>query len=578
MFLGISIIASVLLHVLIWQVAANVHVNLIPYAEPIDRPNRPMTVRSVDLSDVKPPETRAPELVKEQMFEAQESQLHSLFEREKLIERPKPQLQPRLSGLGRDVLRKVVSIPKEENSRRGAGDAPRSTPPPDLLAISSPDVLPQQAREGRRMIPDIERQTLSGDALSSIASTRPGSGVGTPENVDLGMRMQLPTRRPSDLPPPLRDLTEESQEQAPMLPERVEPPPQQRPPETITEPANVLDPLLKVDVKVHWEDRAGGDGYFSVTISPNEAADRLATVPKDVLFLVDSSASIGLAKLNRFKEGLGLALDYLQPEDRFNVVAFRDDPSPLFRQMQAVTPERLGLAREFVGDLRSRGRTDVYAGVAPFVMSARPDPNRPYLIFLLSDGRSTTGDELANDEFIERVTRQNRANASIFSFSAGDNANVFLMDYLAYKNRGFSVHHETLEGAVGRIAQYFGGLTDVIVYDLSCRITGDLQADVYPRQLPNLFRGHPLTVYGKVPADTAEIGIQVRGRNQQGEQEELVLSANLQEAEQVGPDLATNWAAQKIYYLISEWIVTNDGTTWSEIQALADRHSIIVPY
>jgi hypothetical protein len=123
-----------------------------------------------------------------------------------------------------------------------------------------------------------------------------------------------------------------------------------------------------------------------------------------------------------------------------------------------------------------------------------------------------------------------------------------------------------------------GGLSDVVVADLSCRITGNLQEDIYPRQLQHLFRGHALTVYGKVPPKAKALGIQVKGRNRQGKAEELVLSFDLADATKVGAELATAWAAQKIYYLIGEWTVTGDEALRKEIAVLANQYSILVPY
>jgi len=567
LYLALAIVGSIIVHVALWQVANLVQMQALDELSPIERPDRRVHVKSVDLRELVRQRLPPQEEIRERILREQEQQLHALFQKEHLVVPPKtPDLKPQLTGLGRDLLKKVVTMAKPQAGDGGQGVAPRSSPPPEILAIKARELPPQRDMGERSLIPEIDRQLLVGTLVSSIATSNPGTGVGSPEGVGIGMRLGLPSRPMTELPPLPASVARPVQHPA-------------RPvdPQTLTQPANLLDPLLRVNVRTWWEPK-GGAGYYEVEINANEKADRLITIPKDALFLVDSSASIGFSKLRQFVHGLSLALDYLQPEDRFNVVAFRENPQPLFDNYVPVTAERLDQARAFLRDLSSRGRTDVYAGIAPFVTPPRADETRPYLIFLLSDGRTTTGHELANNEFIRRVTQENRSAASIFSYSAGDNSNLFLMDYLSYKNRGFSLHVKEIDGSATELTTYVGGLTDIIVADLACRVTGNLGEEVYPRQLQHLFRGHPLTVYGKVPAGTREIAIQVRGHNREGKTEELIVTADLAKTEAADDELARRWAAQKIYFLISEWTIRNDDAIRKQIQALADQYHILIPY
>ncbi len=565
-FLLVSVVVSLLIHALLWQVASHMEVPLFTPAKAIDRPSQQVTVRSIDLDElVKPPLLPRTES-KKRILDQQEERLHKLFEQEKLVDQVKPELKPQLTGLGRDLLKKVVAIPKKK-SNESIGTAPMSSPPPEILSIRARELPPTRAMSERQIIPEIERKLLTESVVPSITSTSPGgTGLGQPEAVELGMRLKLPARRPTELPPlPVV--------KRPELPKSIT----QTKPELISPEANVLDSLMQVDVAVYWDEQTA-DGYVEITIMPNEKADRLVTIPKDVLFLVDSSASIGWEKLREFRNGLDQAFDYLQPEDRFDVVAFREEPRPLFDRLRPVTPESVEAAREFLKQLKSRGKTDVYAGLAPYIAIERTDESRPYLIFMLSDGLTTTGHKLANNAFIRRVSSENRANASIFSFSAGKEANMFLMNFLSYRNRGLSVHAEKLDNTVTQLTGYVGGLTDIIVADPRCQVTGEVQEDIYPRQLQHLFRGHPLTVYGRVPKGTETLGIQVIGLNREGKEEELVVTADLSEAGTAKGELATRWAAQKIYHLIAEWTVRNDAATRQEIERLAKQYSIVVPY
>jgi len=535
----------------------------MPPPDPLDRRSQIMPVNLRDLVAYVP----KPELkFRDDLLSEQDKRLRELFREENLVEKPKVVLKPVIRDLGKNLLQ-----PRPRLKARAPSQA--TSPAPEILSIDAAALPAQrQAAANRSLIPDIPRFRLGAGPTPAIVSLRPTkASPGSPQELELsGFRISLPGRPPRMIPAP---------EQPPVVIPRIDKGPEQI--VTHKQTPNVLDYLVKVEVTVRADPRTGG-GHFRVDISPNEASERLVSVPKDVLFLLDASASITPEKLEEFKRGLGLALDYLDAEDRFNVVVFRIDPKPLFDRFVPSNKETLAKAREFIRPLRSKGKTDVYAGLAPFVLRERAQAKQPLMIFLISDGRTTTGSRLTDNIFLQRIAKENKALASIFCFSTGDKTNLFLMDYLSYKNRGFSLHTRDVETSSRQLTDYVGSLSDIIVTDLRCKVSGDLVEEVYPRELSHLFRDHPLTVWGRFPAGAKEIAVQIIGFGRDGSREELVLKQELKTAAAGGPKLGTRWAAQKIYYLVSEWATTNNAKAKAEIKAeikqLADRFNIIVPY
>ena len=557
-YLTTSILITLVMHLLLWQAAARIQIRPIENAETgSESDKKRVRVDTFDVREllIKPPSQQ--ENVKVRLFKEQEHQLEKLFESEGLIARPKPKLNAKLTGLGADLLKDETRV---ESRYRG----PITSPPPEILAIRGDDLPVQSLLTGRRMIPKIKRYVLNDPVAPSLVSPHSGGGVDS-ESVELGMRFDLPTRPLRSFPPPEAEtpptvLIDDTRDSV-----------------TDRTAVNIIDSMLDVEVSVYEDPKLGG-GYFKAVISTRAGSESLESIPRDVLFLVDSSASITAPKLREFRKGLELALDYLGADDRFNVVAFRGNPIRLFPEFKVADEDAIIAARKFLRRLRSKGKTDVYAGLAPFVNFARADSSRPYLIFLLSDGRSTTDSALADNEFINQIIRRNQARACVFSFSAGEESNRFLMDLLSYKNRGMSLHTDGVTGADEALSNYIGGLSEVLVSDLRCQITGKLLDDIYPRELPHLFRGYPLTVYGRFPKGTDEIGIQIIGYDINGEREELIVRHSLSEAELTDSMLATEWAVQKIYYLVSERTVRNTSEVQAEIDALALRYGIVVPY
>jgi Ca-activated chloride channel family protein len=214
-----------------------------------------------------------------------------------------------------------------------------------------------------------------------------------------------------------------------------------------------------------------------------------------------------------------------------------------------------------------------------FVRSETPPTvSRPLNVFLLSDGRSTVNDRLDNDAFIREVAKLRQGHVSINSFSAGSNANRFLLDLLAYSNRGASLHEETVPKFAPELVNFIRTHSELIVADLRYRATGVLAKESYPKQLPHLYRGKTLSLYGRYDEGVDTVGMQLIGRDADGKDQELVFRGNLKTAPRTGPQLAADWAAQKVFFLLVERVMTPTPEITAEIRKLAERYKLLVPY
>ena len=99
--------------------------------------------------------------------------------------------------------------------------------------------------------------------------------------------------------------------------------------------------------------------------------------------------------------------------------------------------------------------TDVFGGIAPFVQKSNRIAQRPLNIFLLTDGKSTIN-IYKEDDFIRRIVEMNPGNVSIYPFSAGQDANRQLLDYLGYLNRGYNFHLPDLKQFKSQLMSYIG--------------------------------------------------------------------------------------------------------------------------
>lgn len=577
-----AIVLTLLLYVIMLSLAERIYVPNRREVANITQPTRHIELRKIELKDIEPPKPDTHVEPADRLNFREAEKIGKLMPRPNLPSPDKPMpkatanevLTPSTTaGVGRELMKRP-DIASRDKATQSNLPHDLASPPPRILAIDAND-LPSTRVDlpGRTVMPSIARQDLLSHNPPGLSADQPGGGgmdsgpggPGVPQSVPLSMKMQIPKsmppKLPSSLPPPVAVPTVE------------------QPIDDSDQASDMgsLDDLMTVSVRVYRDPR-DQTGYFEVTIRPNEQTDRLKPIPHDILFVLDSSASMTQEYLDNFKKALIACLPLLRPEDRFNIAVFRDKPKPLFSDWHSPTPEALKEAITFVNRQVAVGTTDVYAGVAPYVTLDRADPGRPYLIFLVTDGKTTTGESLANNEFIRAITRDNKADASIFALSGGSNTNLFLLEFLSYSNRGVSLHMEDMDNASTRGQTYVSKLSEIIVANPECFFTGELNQDVYPKKLPHLYRQFPLKIYGRLPRDTHELAVQVIGTSFNGKAEELLVHQDLDKAEPAGEELAKLWAGQKIYYLTNEWIRTHDGTIRTEAYRLAAKYNVVVPF
>ncbi len=339
----------------------------------------------------------------------------------------------------------------------------------------------------------------------------------------------------------------------------------------------LLDDMLVVS-STYWTDLAAQKRYFRLDISVNQQAGKLPAVAKDVVFLVDCSGSISADMLEQFRRGISKALEALGPEDRFNVVAFNTKSRQAFAVPAKPAAASLAEARKFLATLTSAGKTDVYEGLAPFITSAKAD-KRPLILFVATDGLTTTYRGLRNSELIRTLTAKNGAGVSVFAFGCGSEVNLFLLDLLTLRNRGESLVRSRIQDSGGALDEFIRGRLDPLVCDLKFRFRGDIDsAEVFPDQLPHLFRGSPLSLYGCCPAGVKATVVRLSGIGHGDEAVELVAKIDFDKAVPGDDTVAREWAARRIFHLLGQMTEKSDPAIRRQLQDLQLRFKIDIPY
>jgi Ca-activated chloride channel family protein len=336
-----------------------------------------------------------------------------------------------------------------------------------------------------------------------------------------------------------------------------------------------MDGLLDLELRT-WRNPGEPEGYFELRITPKKG-ESIPVLPKDVSFVVDASSSIPQHKLNITVKGLRAALKQLKPEDRFNVVVFRDAPQYFHPGAVPATKENLQAAGKFLDDLASVGQTDVFKALQPMVQQ-QPREGMPGVVVVVSDGRPTAGLQDSR-AIINGLTSDNSNGNGVYAFGGGKTVNRYLLDLLAYRNKGAAQVASNIEDIEKGLPQFFLTLRDPILVDLSADIGRVDMGKVFPQSMPDFFQGQAVALYGRYNPEVDEtFALRLAGKAG-AEKKEVIFSTGFDEAEEGTRDIARGWAFQKAYHIIGR--ISREGESpelLNELKQLRAEYGVRTSY
>lgn len=334
-----------------------------------------------------------------------------------------------------------------------------------------------------------------------------------------------------------------------------------------------LDDLL--DVQLSTYRHVGGDGYFMIRIRAHSADDRLRVLPKDVVFAVDASRSMGDRRMRAIRNEISSLLRRLRPEDRFNIVGFRRQADRFVEMLSPVNEQTLREADRFLQTLDSSGFTDIYQSLEPLVQLG-VERARPLILILYSDGRPTVG-VVNSRRIINQLTQYRGPSSSIFCVGAGSVINSYLLDMLAFLNRGMVAFADVREDIAPASRAIFGYIQDPLLLRVQADFSDVDAREVFPKQLPELFLHGELRLWGRLGRQDA-ITVRLVGEAFD-EQKEMIKTIPIPARDNASFDLAREWAYHKIYHLVGQIVEEGEqASLLDEIQRISRTYNVVTPY
>ena len=319
-------------------------------------------------------------------------------------------------------------------------------------------------------------------------------------------------------------------------------------------------------------------GYFLMTLAPKQEFAKDEVQPKDIVFVVDTSGSMREhEKMAQAKKALSYGLKGLSPRDRFNVVSFSTEARAFGSGVISATPEAVGRAIGFVDDLEAVGGTNIHdALLEGFEKLGQADDGRVRLVVFLTDGLPTVG-ETRLESIVKAVAKRNASHARVFVFGVGYDVNTQLLDRIAEGNRGSRDYVTPGQNLELKLSSFFDKVAYPVFSDLSVSIDGVETFDVYPKRIPDLFKGSELTVLGRYKGAGTH-AIRLSGQSG-GKGRVFVFEGKFAEGKTERDFLSVLWARRKVGYLWDQIrLHGNNDELRQEIVRLGKKYAIATPY
>jgi Ca-activated chloride channel family protein len=247
-------------------------------------------------------------------------------------------------------------------------------------------------------------------------------------------------------------------------------------------------PVAESAPRTAWfTERRGGRTYGLLMILPPNAKAEGRRIPREAIYIIDTSGSMFGTSIAQAREALELAVDGLAPEDRFNIIEFNSRAKALFRDAKPATRENKAEARGWVRGLRAQGGTEM-ALALDLALNGGESAGRIRQVVFLTDG------QVGNEDGLFRLIRAKLGDSRLFTVGIGSAPNSHFMTKAAEIGRGSFTYIGKVEEVREKMSGLFAKLESPVLQGVRIDWPESAAAEMWPARIPDLYAGEPVIV------------------------------------------------------------------------------------
>ncbi len=316
---------------------------------------------------------------------------------------------------------------------------------------------------------------------------------------------------------------------------------------------------------------AGEDGFFQLTLTAGKELEDVDS-GMDYVFVLDTSGSMARdGKLSLSRQSLASFIKPLGPNDRFELMTFNVEPKTLFNEMREANEDNTKLAAEFLETQRAVGGTVLQSAIETAYRYQGND--RTLNVVILSDGMT---EQNSQAELI-RLIKQRPSGCRVFCIGVGNEVNRPLLSQIADEAGGLAAFISQGDDFERQAQAFRRKLTRPAISNLQLAFSNAEIYDVHPAELPNLYHGVPLRIYGRY-SGSSPVNATIQGEVQ-GMPFNQSVEIDLPEVENKNPEIQRMWAWKRVDQLLaSARKAGNTSSVINEVVSLCENFSIVSQY
>jgi Ca-activated chloride channel homolog len=247
-----------------------------------------------------------------------------------------------------------------------------------------------------------------------------------------------------------------------------------------------------------FTEQINSETYAMVMMVP-PTVEQTETLNREIIYVIDTSGSMGGQSIIQARAALELALTRLKPGDRFNVIQFNSRTSKLFNRSELVSPSSLQQAINYVRSLNAGGGTEM-ATALNTALANQDDKNDLRQVIFLTDG------SIGNEQALFEIIQQQLGRSRLFTIGIGSAPNSHFMQRAANFGRGTHTYIGKIDEVQTKMQALFEKIENPVLKDIKIDWT-ETDMEIWPGKIADLYQGEPLLITAKTKHKLGEIKV-----------------------------------------------------------------------
>jgi Ca-activated chloride channel family protein len=316
-------------------------------------------------------------------------------------------------------------------------------------------------------------------------------------------------------------------------------------------------------------------GYFLLDIAPDFDVKQQDIEEKDITFVLDVSGSMVGDKLRQAKKALLFCIENLNKGDRFDIIRFSTEAEALFGDIVPSNDKNRERAVQFIQNLKAIGGTNIEDALK-YVIHQKGVSNRPNVVLFITDGKPTINE--TNEDKLVDLVKKRKESVKIFTFGIGDDINTHLLDKITTNTNAYRTYITPNEDIEIKISNLYTKIQSPVMANLKIITEPGLHfTQIYPKELPDLFKGSSITVLGRYEG-IGKKNITLEG-TLKGKTVRYNCEYDFSDIEAKNDFIPPLWAARKVGYLLDQLRLNGESKeVIEELIELSKKYGIVTPY